>query len=99
MLYALIAATHRTGPRVPLPRARALAGICLTGDAIGRRTGARGVDGPGAVGLTGRSTVGATGIAWRRSIGWSRGAGEPYCACAAFTPTAAATSPTPATPI
>ena len=75
MLYALIAATHRTGPRVPLPRARALTGICLSGDAMGRRTGARGVDGPGAVGLTGRSTVGATGIAWRRSIGWSRAVG------------------------
>ena len=72
---AFTASFLRTGTRVPLPRARALAGICLSGDAIGRRTGARGVDGPGAVGLTGRSTVGATGIAWRRSIGWSRAVG------------------------
>src|SRR5215831_3805146 len=75
MLYALIAATHRTGTRVPLPRAGALAGICLSGDAIGRRTGARGVGGRGAVGLPGRSTVGATGIAWSWSIGWSRAVG------------------------
>ena len=74
---AFTASFLRTGTRVPLPRARALGGICLRGDAIGRRTRARSVGGGGrtAVGLTGRSTVGATGIAWRRSIGWSRAGG------------------------
>jgi hypothetical protein len=63
------------GTSVPLPRARALTGIGLSGDAIGRRTGAGGVGGRSAGGLTGRSTVGSTGIAWRRGIGWSRAIG------------------------
>src|SRR5262249_32205748 len=55
---------------VPLPRAGALSGIGLRGDAVGRRTRARGVGGRGrsAVGLTGRSTVGSTGIAGSRGI-------------------------------
>jgi len=74
---AFTASFLRTGTRVPLPRARALGGICLRGDAIGRRTRARSVGGGGrtAVGLTGRSTVGATGIAWRRGIGRRRAIG------------------------
>src|SRR5262249_9061247 len=58
---AFTASFPRTGPRVPLPRARALTGICLSGDTIGRRTRARGVDGSSAVGSTGRSTVGPDG--------------------------------------
>src|SRR5262249_56600881 len=63
----------RAGTRVPLPRAGALSGIGLRGDAVGRRTRARGVGGRGrsAVGLTGRSTVGSTGIAGSRGIAWS----------------------------
>lgn len=81
ILYALTAAANRTHTRVPFPWAGALTGVCLRGDAIGRRTRARGVDGRSAVGLTVRSTVGATGIAWRRgigrrrAIGWSRAIG------------------------
>jgi hypothetical protein len=75
---AFTASFLRTGTRVPLPRARALSGICLRGDVIGRRTRARSVGGGGrtAVGLTGRSTVGATGIAWRRGIGRRRAIGR-----------------------
>jgi hypothetical protein len=75
--HAHPASLTRTGTRVPLPRARALSGICLLGDAIGRRTRARGVGGSSAPrGLTGRSTVGSTGIAWRLGIGWSRAIGR-----------------------
>ena len=77
ILYALTAAANRTHTRVPFPWAGALTGVCLRGDAIGRRTRARSVGGGGrtAVGLTGRSTVGATGIAWRRGIGRRRAIG------------------------
>src|SRR5262249_61809465 len=62
---------------VPLPRAGALSGIGLRGDAIGRRTRAGGVGGRGrsAVGLAGGTTGGSTGIAWGRGITWSRGVG------------------------
>ena len=75
ILYALTAAANRTHTRVPFPWAGALTGVCLRGDAIGRRTRARGVDGRSAVGLTVRSTVGARGIAWRRGIGRRRAIG------------------------
>jgi len=77
MLYALIAAAHRTGTRVPLPLGRALTGIYLTRNVIGRRTRARGVDKITARRLrgTGRATVGSTGISSRRAIGWGRGVG------------------------
>src|SRR5262249_57291698 len=74
---AFTASFLRTGTRVPLPRAGALSGIGLLGDAIGRRTRARGIGGGGrsAGGLTGRSTVGATGVARRRGIGRRRAIG------------------------
>src|SRR5262249_57762911 len=74
---AFTASFLRTGTRVPLPRAGALSGIGLLGDAIGRRTRARGIGGGGrsAGGLTGRSTVGATGVGRGRGIGRRRGIG------------------------
>jgi hypothetical protein len=70
------AAFTRAGSRVPLPRAL---GRCLPRNVIGRRTRARGVDETtaGTGGLTGGSTVGATGVPLRRviclrAIGWRR---------------------------
>jgi hypothetical protein len=76
---AHVAPFLRAGTSVALPRARALSGICLRGNAIGRWTRARGVGGRTGVGLTGRSTVrstvGSSGIAWRRGIGWRRAVG------------------------
>src|SRR5262249_56719290 len=72
----------RAGTGVPFPRARALSGICLTRNVIGRRTGTRGVDEISARRLrgTGRAPVGSTGISsrggipLRRAIGWGSSA-------------------------
>ena len=77
VLDAHRAAFTRAGRRVPLPRALSR---CLTGNVIGRRTRARGVDETtaGAGGLTSRSASGSAGvrlrrvICLRRAIGWSR---------------------------
>jgi hypothetical protein len=87
---AHVAAFLWPGTGVPFPRARALSGIGLRGDAIRRRTRARGVGGT-AVGLTGSSTVSSTigsaavplrrrirlrrVIRWRGVIGWRRAVG------------------------
>src|SRR5262249_54285112 len=77
MLYALIAAAHRTGTSLPVPRATRLRGIRLTRNVIGRRTRARGVDEITARRLrgTGSATVGSPGVSSRRAIGWRRGVG------------------------
>jgi hypothetical protein len=92
----------RAGTGVPLPRARALTGIYLTRNVIGRRTRARGVDVLTGrlrrLGRTGRATVGSTAvplrrlirlrrvIRWRGVVGWRRAIGWRRRAILCFRP-------------